>query len=167
MCNAEVEAADQGREVVAAGEECIQGLGIVLSNWVQTAAAPHKLGRFHSLKVPPISVIDYLSRLHKYFLCSDECFVLALVYIDKVCKASSVTVCELSIHRLLFTAVMVAAKFHDDTFYSNGYYARVGGLSVKDVNALEAAMLELLGWNALVTTEEYQLYHSLVCQGAA
>ena len=28
--------------------------------------------------------------------------------------------------------VMLAAKFHDDLYYSNAYYAKVGGLQVKE-----------------------------------
>merc|ERR1712216_1092466 len=96
---------------------------------------------------------------------SDECFVIALVYIDRLSKMeSNVTVCDLTIHRLLLITVMTAAKFQDDVYYSNKYYAKVGGIRLKEVNALEAFLLKLLDWKMCVTPQEYELYHKLVYQ---
>jgi len=156
-------------EVLHADENFINGLEVVLTHWVQAKAASpgnaHKPGRFHSLRPPSISISDYLKRIHKYFVCSDECFVMALVYIDRASKTNpSMTVCDLTIHRLLIIAVMIAAKFHDDLYYSNSYYAKVGGLNTREANALEAAWLKALGWNLFVSAQEYQLYHRIVCQ---
>jgi len=89
---------------------------------------------------------------------------MALVYIDKIGKTNdSMTVCDLTVHRLLVIAVMIASKFHDDKYYDNRYYGKAGGLSMREVNVLEALMLQELKWRALVTVEEYQLYHNLVC----
>ncbi|KAF4703512.1 mitochondrial peripheral inner membrane protein, partial [Perkinsus olseni] len=45
--------------------------------------------RFHSVTVPNIAVSDYLLRLSKFFHCSGECFVIALVYLDRAVKESS------------------------------------------------------------------------------
>jgi len=59
---------------------------------------------------------------------------------------------------------MLAAKFHDDAYYSNAYYAKVGGLTLREINLLEAKMLQMLNWKALVEVEEYQLYMHAVCQ---
>merc|ERR1712232_1477847 len=137
---------------------------LLMSHWVHTGGVPPQPGCFQGLRAPSLSISDYLLRIRKYFLCSDECFVLALAYIDRLSKASpSTTVCDTTAHRLLLISVMIAAKFHDDVFYDNSYYARVGGVSVKEVNALEARMLELLNWRTQVTPEEYQFYYSLVC----
>lgn len=160
-----------GQVAVSAGPEFVKGLGIVLSSWVKAAAAtpgkPHKVARFHSAHKPPLEISDYLKRVHKYFFCSDECFVIALVYIDRVSRTDpSMTVCDLTVHRLLFTAVMLAAKFHDDTYYSNAYYAKAGGLSLKEVNVLEACMLKQMQWKLQVHPSVYQRYYSLVCKSA-
>jgi len=153
--------------VPLAGETFVCGLGAVLHLWVQDSAAvtrPQKVARFHSSAPPPISIQDYIKRLRKYFACSDECFVLALVYIDKVGKSNDcMTVVDVTVHRLLIIAVMLAAKFHDDKYYENSYYAKVGGLTLREVNVLELAMLKELQWKLLVTAKEYLLYHELVC----
>lgn len=160
---------DSGEEVPSADGGFIDTLGIVLERWVDQAANMpgnvEKTTRFHSTYVPGICVGDYLKRLQKYFVCSDECFVLALVYIDRISKLNpSLQVCALTMHRLLFTAVMTAAKFHDDDFYSNKYYAKVGGMTLKEANLLEALFLKMMGWGVRVSAQEYQLYHALVHQ---
>lgn len=150
-----------------AGDTFVGGLGIVLSLWVkETASAgrPQDIGRFHSSRPPPISIQDYIHRLRKYFRCSDECFVLALVYIDRSGRNSvAMAVSELTIHRLIVIAVMIAAKFHDDTFYDNRHYGKAGGMTMREINVLEAAMLKALDWRTHVTVHEYGLYHDLVC----
>lgn len=158
-----------GEKIVVpiAGDTFVGGLGIVLSLWVQeavTSGTPHNLGRFHSSRPPPISVQNYIQRLRKLFRCSDECFVVALVYMDKIGKHNStMAVCDLTVHRLLLIAVMIAAKFHDDSFYDNRHYGKAGGVTTKEVNLLEAAMLKALDWRAHVTAQEYVTYHDLVC----
>lgn len=44
-----------------------------------------------------ISVADYLIRLSKFFHCSGECFVIALVYLDRAVKeAASVAACDVA-----------------------------------------------------------------------
>lgn len=50
-------------------------------------------------------------------------------------------------HRLLNTVVMIAARFVDDAWYSNVYYARVGGVgSVPEMNKLELKMFNLINF---------------------
>lgn len=160
---------DSGEEVAIAEAGFVDTLGIVLERWVDQAAnmpgEVQKTTRFHSTYVPGICIGEYLKRLQKYFVCSDECFVLALVYIDRISKLNpSLQICALTMHRLLFTAVMTAAKFHDDDFYSNKYYAKVGGMSLKEANLLESIFLRMLGWSVCVSAQEYQLYYALVHQ---
>jgi hypothetical protein len=153
-------------EIIApvANEAFIQGLGIVLSHWVgQNVATNSAPDRFHSSQVPSIGIQAYIQRLRKYFQCSDECFVLALVYIDRIGKKNeSMAVCDATVHRLLATAVMMAAKFHEDKIYTNRHYGKVSGLGLKEVNLLEAVMLRELDWKLIVSVEDYLLYHRLV-----
>eukprot|EP00186_Timspurckia_oligopyrenoides_P000967 CAMPEP_0182449136 /NCGR_PEP_ID=MMETSP1172-20130603/32034_1 /TAXON_ID=708627 /ORGANISM="Timspurckia oligopyrenoides, Strain CCMP3278" /LENGTH=145 /DNA_ID=CAMNT_0024646273 /DNA_START=354 /DNA_END=791 /DNA_ORIENTATION=+ len=45
---------------------------------------------------------------------------------------------------------MISAKFHDDVFYTTGYYGKIGGLEVKELNALEIEMLKVLDFKLFV-----------------
>jgi len=69
-------------------------------------------------------------------------------------------VSPLNTHRLLVISVMVAAKFQDDIYYGNDYYARVAGVSLKEINTLEDHFLRLLSWRANVSVHEYTAYHA-------
>ncbi|KAI9099134.1 hypothetical protein K1719_024901 [Acacia pycnantha] len=64
-----------------------------------------------------------------------------------------------NVHRLLITTVMVAAKFVDDGCYSNGHYARVGGVSTAEMNRMELELLFSLDFRLFVTTELFCSYY--------
>lgn len=53
---------------------------------------------------------------------------------------------------------MVAAKFADDFFYKNEYYAKIGGITKIDINALELELLNQLSYNLFVSQEELMVY---------
>lgn len=120
---------------------------------------------FLSATEPVISVLDYLERLARFFQCSRECFVLALIYIDRLLQSNShIWLCSLNVHRLVVTALMVAVKFADDTFYSNAYYAKVGGLPLREMNHLEATLLRMLHFRLHVLPWEFHKYLRLVME---
>jgi hypothetical protein len=157
------------REVVAPriGQDFVKRLNKFLIGWIEQASAnpdsQPQLSLFHCVEAPSFTAHAYIERLCKYFLCSEECFVLALVYIDRISKKDpSLNVSALTLHRLMLTATLIAVKAHDDVYYPNTYYAKVGGLRVQELNAMEASMLRVLDWNIFVPVEEYQLYHGLI-----
>ena len=114
--------------------------------------------KFHALRVPAISVKDYLNRIFKYASCSYECFVLALIYIDRVIQRNSFVVNSLNVHRVVITAVMLAAKFFDDQYYNNAYYAKIGGVPCPEMNSLELEFLFLVNFTLHVPPDVYEKY---------
>ena len=69
---------------------------------------------FHGSKAPALSIRQYIKRIFRYSKCSNSCFVVALIYIDKFLQLMDAYLTSLNVHRLLITSVMVAAKFMDD-----------------------------------------------------
>jgi len=128
---------------------------------------PEAATKFHSKTVPTICVDAYLRRLHSYLQCSDACFVMGLVYVERLAKLRSVSVCRFSVHRLLATSVVVAAKFHDDVYYSNAFYAKVSGISLTQMNALEVAFLKCIEWKLNVSPQQYREAHNKLLALAA
>ena len=61
---------------------------------------------------------------------------------------------------------MIAAKFSDDTFYKNEYYARIGGVTKEELNELELDYLCAINFTLVVSTEDYLAYHNNICQHA-
>jgi hypothetical protein len=118
------------------------------------------ISKFHAQRPPAITIADYLHRIAKYALCSGECFVLALVYIDRIIQQNpTFVVNSLNIHRLLITSVMLAAKFFDDQYFNNAYYAKVGGVPAGEMNTLEVEFLFMTNFSLFVTTDTYRQYY--------
>jgi len=68
-------------------------------------------------------------------------------YIDKLCLLyPEFTINSLTVHRFLITAGTVASKGLSDSFWTNNTYARVGGVTVKELALLELEFLERMNW---------------------
>jgi len=121
---------------------------------------PSQITPFHSSRPPAISVKSYLEdRILKYAGCSEETFILALIYMDQVVQFNpDFVISSLNVHRLLITSIMLASKFFDDVYYNNAYYARVGGISNSEVNSLEMEMLRMISFSLFVQPEQYERY---------
>jgi len=116
--------------------------------------------RFHALRAPQITIKFYLERIAKYSNCSEECFILALIYIDRLIqKNGTFLVNSLNVHRLLITSIMVGVKFFDDQYFNNAFYGKLGGISCKEINLLETEFLFLINFNVHVETDVYNTYN--------
>ena len=69
---------------------------------------------------------------------------------------------SLTIHRLLVSSLMIAVKYFDDVYYSNAFYAQVGGVSTKEINTLEYHFLSMVSWNLYVPPDEYEKYRYMI-----
>ncbi|PHT60615.1 Cyclin-U4-1 [Capsicum baccatum] len=129
------------------------------ANDINVRFQPQKISVFHGLTRPNISIQSYLERIFKYANCSPCCFVVAYVYLDRFTQCQpSLPINSFNIHRLLITSVMIAAKFMDDMYYNNAYYAKVGGISTTEMNFLEVDFLFGLGFHLNVTPTTFQTY---------
>lgn len=116
---------------------------------------------FHAHKTPIISIHRYLERVLSFAPCSNSCFIVALIYIDRIIQTKlDFVLNSLSVHRMLITSVMVSTKFFDDETYNNLYYAKVGGLQVNELNQLENQFLKLIEFDLTIKSEVYERYHS-------
>jgi len=114
---------------------------------------------FHALQPPSIGLASYMDRIVKYANCSDECFVCALIYIDRIIQTrTSFVISSFNIHRLLITSVMLSAKFMDDIYYNNAYYAKVGGVPTGEINGLELEFLFLINFTLFVQEDIFSMY---------
>ncbi|KAL5799042.1 hypothetical protein ACOSQ2_003862 [Xanthoceras sorbifolium] len=131
------------------------------SNDINCRFQPQKISVFHGLTRPTITIQSYLERIFKYANCSPSCFIVAYVYLDRFAQRQpSLPINSFNVHRLLITSVMVAAKFMDDMYYNNAYYAKVGGISTTEMNFLEVDFLFGLGFHLNVTTNTFHSYCS-------
>lgn len=146
------------------GRMICQTLAYVVESLVEPseyATVPYQhLSKFEAFRAPGISIRDYLMRIHKYASCSPECFVLALVYIDRLQRMQGFVLTELNVHRVVITSVVLAAKFFDDHYFNNAYYAKVGGVLCKEMNELEIEYLLLINFSLHVPTDTYARFYN-------
>ncbi|KAJ7570941.1 hypothetical protein O6H91_01G140900 [Diphasiastrum complanatum] len=120
---------------------------------------PFRLTVFHGQRAPAISIDKYLERIFKYANCSPSCFVVAYAYIDRfIYQQPDIPITSFNVHRLLITTVMVAAKFLDDAFYNNAFYAKIGGVATNEMNRLELEFLFCLNFRLQVTVAVFEKY---------
>jgi len=131
---------------------------LVCANAPLALADPGQVTKFHALKAPGIGIYQYLERIHKYASCSNECFTLALIYIDRLIQRNNFLLTELNVHRVAITAILLGAKFFDDAYYNNAYYAKVGGVLVTEMNGLEVDFLFRINFSLHVTPELFKKY---------
>ncbi|KAI3511305.1 hypothetical protein L1887_18454 [Cichorium endivia] len=131
------------------------------SNDLNPRIHPQKISAFHGLTRPTISIQSYLERIFKYANCSPSCYVVAYVYLDRFTQQQpALSINSFNVHRLLITSVMIAAKFMDDMYYNNAYYAKVGGISTTEMNFLEVDFLFGLGFQLNVNPTTFHTYCS-------
>lgn len=61
--------------------------------------------------------------------------------------------------RFIIAALTVAAKELCDSFCTNVHYARVGGISLRELNTLELEFLFLIDWRLAINADELQQYY--------
>lgn len=118
--------------------------------------------RFESSYAPDVSLYDYISRIFTHSNCSEACLVFCIVYLDRLAQKKRLVVSALNIHRLVIVLIMIAAKFHDDLFYNNSFYAKLGGLSLSELNKLEVETLKLLHFSLVVSPDEMRRYVNMM-----
>ena len=116
------------------------------------------IAKFQCSYAPDVTILAYLERIRKYANCSDCCFIVALIYIDRIIEKRNVILTQLNIHRLLLTCVLLAAKFVDDLFYNNAFYAKLGGITTNELNSLEIELLKLINFSLSVNRDSYDHY---------
>lgn len=100
----------------------------------------------------------YCKRLLDYTCCSKSCFVVAILYLVRLSERCPIfELNDFNVHRLICTAVVLAAKWLDDVSYSNSHYARVGGIqTAAEMSRLEEHMLRSLDFRLFITKEKYE-----------
>lgn len=127
---------------------------------------------FKGKHVPQISLYQYFQRIQKYCPTTNDVFLSLLVYFDRISKRCNAAdddsgkqlfvMDSYNIHRLVIAGVTVCTKFFSDFFYSNNRYARVGGISLQELNHLEIQFLILCDFELLIPVDKLQRYANLL-----
>ncbi|XP_062206088.1 cyclin-P4-1-like [Phragmites australis] len=123
------------------------------------AEGQRPVSAFQGLTKPAISIGGYLERIFRFASCSPSCYVVAYIYLDRFLRRRpALAVDSFNVHRFLITSVLTAVKFVDDICYNNAYFARVGGISLVEMNYLEVDFLFGVAFDLNVTPAAFASY---------
>ncbi|KAN0025740.1 hypothetical protein ACTFIU_005403 [Dictyostelium citrinum] len=113
---------------------------------------------------PSISITDFTYRLVKYLGCSKSCFIIALIYLDRIIDSDKfrVPINGYNVHRIYFTCILVSIKFFDDYFYPLDIYSRVCGVSLEETSRMERQCIKLLDFNVNINLDQFNDYLSIL-----
>ena len=75
-------------------------------------------------------------------------------------QKNKILLTEYNVYRLLFAGVIIALKYNEDKFYSNVFYAKIGGLEIKQLNCLEVEFVIALNFDLFVDNKIFEKYES-------
>ena len=58
--------------------------------------------------------------------------------------------------------MLVAIKYNEDDYFSNSFYAKVGGVTKKEIDTLEYEFLSLIDFNLYVSEELFIKYYEYI-----
>ena len=117
-----------------------------------------KILMFYSSNIPSISIKDYLYRIQYYSEFEDNTLILALIYIDKISDISSILLSEYNIYKILFTSILIAIKYNEDLYYDNKFYAKIAGVTPKELKKMEIEFLRLIKFELYVNKKDFDKY---------
>lgn len=135
----------------------------VISNYHLKDSYNHKIKvqskqQFTSKKIPKISLGDCISRIIKYTKIDNSTLIMALIYIDRPRKNNKIFLTEFNVQRILFSVIILAIKYNEDKYYSNLYYAKIGGLKLKKLNKFEMKFLVGISFKLFIDSKDYEKY---------
>lgn len=126
-----------------------------------------QLTRFHSRAPPGISVADYMQRLTFHATLVPPILLSMVYFIDQLSRSfREFIINSLTVHRFLITAATVASKGLSDSFWTNSTYARVGGVSLKELALLEMELLMKCDWQIVPKQEMLVEYYQKLVEGS-
>jgi Cyclin len=117
--------------------------------------------KFYSKEPPPISLEDYLMRIHRFCPMSTAVYLATSVYIHRLAvEERAIPVTRRNSHRLLLAGLRVAMKALEDHSYPHRRFAKVGGVSETELARLEISFCFLTNFD-LRTTKEMLIKQAL------
>eukprot|EP00961_Rhodomonas_salina_P035727 480508-Rhodomonas_salina.1 len=121
------------------------------------------LNRFEDDEASTIRTDAYVERIMKYGGCSPSTLALGLLYVERLKqKLHHVWITPKNIQRFYLVSVMVSAKHWEDIYFSNKHWAKIGGVSLAEINLLELEFLKAMNWELYVSFGEYEAFSATI-----
>ncbi|KAH7170100.1 cyclin-domain-containing protein [Dactylonectria macrodidyma] len=116
--------------------------------------------KFYSKNEPPISINQYLMRLHQFCPMSTAVYLATSLYIHRLAvEERAIPVTRRNAHRLVLAGLRVAMKALEDLSYPHSKMSKVGGVSEAELARLEISFCFLAGFELVVGVERLQQHY--------
>lgn len=124
----------------------------------------YEINEFSLETMPVISIDKFYDRILRYTGCSSEALIMSCILIDRLhAYCPKLPVYSLTIHKLILTATLIAAKLVDDEHRNNERYAKIGGIEIQEMNNLELKFLSSTNFDLLCGHSKYKGTLYLLC----
>ena len=128
-------------------------------NKIKSETINQNIKPFMTKNIPSMSIKDYLIRLSQFTKMNESTIILILIYIDRICNINNFRLSYRNIYKLILSSMIVAIKYNEDNFYSSEIYAKLGGLSVHELNYLEFQFLILIKFSLFIEKDLFDKYN--------
>ena len=98
-----------------------------------------------------ISIEDYMTRLEdNWNVDESSTFAIAAKLLHRFLRKTSCLIKYNNSHRLILSALTIATKWHEENYYSQDHYCSVGGVSKRELFALEVFFMKHLDYEIFV-----------------
>jgi hypothetical protein len=150
----------------------VHGVAIIRSIAAEVALRVSRESRanaedeFSRGQAPSVPLFDYYCRLARYVniwrghaggaeSAGVRAAVMALIYLVRLDDNHGFVLNWSNIHRLSMVAFLLSVKWSEDSFIGTDFWARVGGVPLSEVNALEARFCTLISFELFVSDKAY------------
>ena len=117
---------------------------------------------FSTATPPNVKLQYFFSRIKKYAKIEKSTLIIILIYADRMCTNSGIILNPYNIHRIILGCLLLAIKYNEDVYFTNIHYAKVGGISLQELNILENFSFKFLDFNLYVSDEIYNKYFNYI-----
>ncbi|KAF7517070.1 hypothetical protein G7054_g13929 [Neopestalotiopsis clavispora] len=123
--------------------------------------------KFYSKAVPPISIEEYLMRIHRWCPMSTAVYLTTSFYLFRLGgEDKAIPITPRNSHRFLLAGLRVAMKALEDLSYPHAKFAKVAGVSESEVARLEISFCFLMNFELHIRCEQLETHWESLKRGA-
>jgi len=106
-----------------------------------------------SIENPTIKEIaDFLSESKTRLELPTECFIIMLIYLEKVLESSNLALSNENWRPVIYTSLLIASKVWEDVSSGNGDFATAyPDYSLSSINRMEHLLIALMNWKLFIS----------------
>lgn len=117
---------------------------------------------FDAARIPQIDIETYIDRMFQYSQLTPESGLASLIILRRLSvNYPEMRLTNFNVHRIFLTSCLVFAKYYDDDLDTNARWARIAGVSLKELNAMEVDLLNRCQFDLRVSQD---CFHATVLE---